>query len=88
MTPRTTVDAPSLQERLGDPAGTDPRLIDVRTPAEYEAGHIPGAVNVPLDLLRDQLGDLCSVLHGHTSSWSAAPDSGRARPRRPFPGRG
>ena len=64
MTPSTTVDAPSLQERLGDPAGTDPRLIDVRTPAEYEAGHIPGAVNMPLNLLRDQLDDLCSVLHG------------------------
>lgn len=24
------------------------RIIDVRTPAEYEHGHIPGAVNVPL----------------------------------------
>jgi rhodanese-related sulfurtransferase len=64
VTPSTTVDAPSLRERLGDPADTDPRLIDVRTPAEYEAGHIPGAVNVPLDQLRDQLDDLSSVLHG------------------------
>lgn len=64
MTPSTTVDAPSLRERLGDPADTDPRLIDVRTPAEYEAGHIPGAVNVPLDQLRDQLDDLSSVLRG------------------------
>ena len=27
------------------------RLLDVRTPAEYEAAHIPGAYNVPLDLL-------------------------------------
>ncbi len=27
------------------------RLIDVRTPGEYRAGHIPGSVNVPLDRL-------------------------------------
>ncbi|MDF3052343.1 MAG: sulfur carrier protein adenylyltransferase thiF, partial [Geminicoccaceae bacterium] len=27
------------------------RLLDVRTPAEYEAAHIPGAYNVPLDVL-------------------------------------
>ncbi len=25
------------------------RLVDVRTPAEYEGGHIAGAVNVPVD---------------------------------------
>jgi len=25
------------------------RLVDVRTPAEYQRGHIQGAVNVPLD---------------------------------------
>ena len=24
-------------------------LIDVRTPGEYEEGHIPGAVNIPAD---------------------------------------
>lgn len=28
------------------------RVIDVRTPAEFRAEHIPGARNVPLDLLR------------------------------------
>ena len=27
------------------------RLIDVRTPQEYAAGHVPGAVLVPLDAL-------------------------------------
>lgn len=30
-----------------------PPLIDVRTPEEYRAGHLPGAVNIPLqDFLR------------------------------------
>jgi phage shock protein E len=34
------------QEMEGD---ASIRAIDVRTPQEYRAGHIPGSVNVPLD---------------------------------------
>lgn len=30
-------------------------LVDVRTPNEYEHGHIDGAVNIPLDTLRERL---------------------------------
>jgi rhodanese-related sulfurtransferase len=33
-------------------------LIDVRTPAEYAQGHIEGAVNIPVDALRERLGEL------------------------------
>lgn len=33
-------------------------LVDVRTPPEYAAGHIPGAVHVPVDDLRSRLGEL------------------------------
>ena len=33
-------------------------LIDARTPEEYAFGTIPGAVNVPLDELRDRLSDV------------------------------
>lgn len=29
-------------------------LVDVREPVEYEAGHIPGAVNVPLGRLEQE----------------------------------
>lgn len=32
--------------------------IDVRTPAEYELGTIPGFVNIPVDNLRDRLQEL------------------------------
>ncbi|MDC5698380.1 rhodanese-like domain-containing protein [Intrasporangium calvum] len=45
------LDAPALQEWLAAPDG--PRLLDVRTPAEFEASHIPGSYNVPLDLLKE-----------------------------------
>ena len=34
------------------------RLVDVRTPREYAAGHMPGAVNMPLDALERRLGEL------------------------------
>lgn len=34
------------------------RLVDVRTPGEYAAGHLPGALNVPLDALERRLDDL------------------------------
>ena len=33
-------------------------VIDVRPPQEYAAGHVPGAVNVPLDTLENELKDL------------------------------
>lgn len=60
-----TVDAPTLAERLGSHPHPAPTLVDVRTPAEFEAGHIPGAVNVPLDELRSSLDELCAVLDDH-----------------------
>ncbi|MFO0796587.1 MAG: FAD-dependent oxidoreductase [Gemmataceae bacterium] len=36
----------------------DAFLLDVRTPAEFAAGHIPGAANVPVDELRGRLAEL------------------------------
>src|SRR5260370_14066785 len=33
-------------------------LLDVRPELEYAAGHIPGAVNIPVDRLTDSLADL------------------------------
>ena len=34
------------------------RLVDVRTPGEFAGGHLPGAVNIPLDQLRARVGEL------------------------------
>lgn len=52
-------------------------LVDVRTPREFAAGHIPGAINIPVDELRERMGELpkgdllvyCQVgLRGHTAT--------------------
>jgi rhodanese-related sulfurtransferase len=39
-------------------SGTPPRVLDVRTAVEFEAVHIPGSYNVPLDLLREHREDI------------------------------
>ena len=39
------------------PAGAC-NLVDVRQPAEYEGGHLPGAQLIPVAELRDRLGEL------------------------------
>ncbi len=36
----------------------DVTLLDVRTPTEYGRGHIDGFTNIPVDELRDRLGEL------------------------------
>ncbi|SBT39292.1 rhodanese-like domain-containing protein [Micromonospora auratinigra] len=51
-----TLDAATLRELID--AGRAPRLLDVRTPAEFETVHIPGAYNVPLDLLKEHREEL------------------------------
>ena len=33
-------------------------IVDVRTPEEFAAGHVPGAVNVPIDALESRLTEL------------------------------
>lgn len=35
-----------------------PCVIDVREADEYESGHVPGAVNVPLSRLASELGSI------------------------------
>ena len=50
------VDVAALVSVLAkDPA---PLVLDVRTPGEFTAGHVPGARNIPLGDLSAHLGDL------------------------------
>ena len=43
---------------LASPTSGRPFVLDVRTPQEFASGHIPGAVNIPVDDLRSRLGEL------------------------------
>ncbi len=36
-------------------------LVDVRTPAEFAGGHVPGAVNIPLDQVEARITELPEV---------------------------
>lgn len=44
--------------------GAGPLLLDVRTPGEFRTSHVPGARNVPLDVLRAHRHELRAHLDG------------------------
>ncbi len=49
------VDRVALTERVRTGAVT---VLDVRPPEDYRAGHIPGAISVPLSELKHRLAEL------------------------------
>jgi rhodanese-related sulfurtransferase len=51
----TAVDTEELLRRLD---GGDAVILDVRPDSEYAAGHLPGAVNIPLEELTQRLSEL------------------------------
>ncbi|GAA2495918.1 MULTISPECIES: rhodanese-like domain-containing protein [Actinomycetes] len=53
MTTLTTLAPQQAKERLHELT-----VIDVRTPGEYAGGHIPGALNIPLDQLDRALPEI------------------------------
>jgi rhodanese-related sulfurtransferase len=63
MTSPATIDSHTLRERLSSSA--PPRIIDVRTPGEFDTAYIAGAYNVPLDLLREHRDEIISHLDEH-----------------------
>ncbi|HYJ55475.1 MAG TPA: rhodanese-like domain-containing protein [Mycobacterium sp.] len=60
MTAPATIDSQNLSDRLG--SAVPPRVLDVRTPGEFETAHIAGAYNVPLDLLREHRDEIIKHL--------------------------
>jgi adenylyltransferase/sulfurtransferase len=50
--------ARALQTLIERPGTETLRIVDVREPDEFAAGHLPGALNVPLGVLPQKLGDL------------------------------
>ena len=55
-----------MDDILNDASDRRPFLVDVRTPQEFSKGHIPGAVNIPVDEMR--------------SRSTSFPGAGRSRP--------
>jgi rhodanese-related sulfurtransferase len=51
-----TLTPAALRALMSD--GNGPRLLDVRTPGEFQTAHIPGSYNVPLDTLREHRSEL------------------------------
>ncbi len=69
--------------------GTGPFLLDVRTAEEFAAGHIAGAVNVPVDELRPASANCrptaqspCTVGSGSAATWPSAFSSRQGGRRR------
>jgi rhodanese-related sulfurtransferase len=69
--PHPEIDVHELAERLR--AGG--RLIDVREPDEYERGHVPGAISVPLATVPDQL----DLFRGSSPTYIICQGGGRSR---------
>jgi phage shock protein E len=45
-----------VETRLG--SAHPPLMLDVRTPAEFSTGHVPGAVNIPIDTLGKRMNEI------------------------------
>ncbi len=57
-----SISAAALHRRLNTEAA--PLVLDVRSPAEYAAGHIPGARNLPYQDMPDHLMALSAFREG------------------------
>ena len=55
--PAALISQPDLLQRL-EKKDADLVVLDVRTPAEFAAGHVPGARNVPHDQIAAKLAEL------------------------------
>lgn len=60
MNTSATIDCADLRSLMDSAAA--PRILDVRTPREFGTVHMPGAYNVPLDVLREHRDEIISRL--------------------------
>jgi phage shock protein E len=51
-----TITAETLGRQIAD--GSAPPVLDVRSAAEFAAGHVPGATNIPHDQLASRLSEV------------------------------
>jgi len=51
-----TISSSELNQLVSEQSGS--QLVDVRSASEYAAGHIPGAVNIPMEQIEARMDDL------------------------------
>jgi len=51
-----TIQEESFRQRLSD--GALLQALDVRSSAEFATGHVPGAVNIPMEQVESRMADL------------------------------
>ena len=56
--PVSTWPAEKIRQFLKEKNPEEYNLVDVRTPKEYEEGHLPGAQLIPVGELKDRLSEL------------------------------
>jgi sulfur-carrier protein adenylyltransferase/sulfurtransferase len=56
--PVDTISADEVRTFLQEKVPGEYNLVDVRQPAEYVQGHLPGALLIPLGELRERFGEL------------------------------
>lgn len=54
MNQSKTITASAIQSKNGG----RPQIIDVRSAAEFDSGHLPGAVNIPMEFFASRLPDI------------------------------
>lgn len=70
---RQDISAAQLQAMMND--GQTLVIVDVRTPEEFAAGHIPGSVNIPVTELDQRTGELDHETRTVVVCWSGARSS-------------
>ena len=55
---RTDSISPDDAKKMISDRGEEISLVDVREPREYEQGHIPGAILIPMSVLPDRMKEL------------------------------
>ena len=53
-----SISVEALREKRISRLSTHEMIVDVRTPEEFAAGHVPGAINRPLDDLHNAIPEL------------------------------
>ena len=84
MNAPATIDSADLRTLMD--SATPPRVLDVRTPGEFDTVHMPGAYNVPLDLLREHRDEILLHVDIRTWCWCVALCSALHRLRRRYAG--